>query len=480
MTIREYLQQMGYATVPETFYELMRMWEEWYRGDVRSFHHYTVNNGGRHIQCRRDTLNMAKRVCEDWANLLMNEQVRITLGGENGASAEQEFFDRVAKSNNLRVRLNESQEMKAACGTMAYLPYAADVELNAQTGEPIGGGTVKVMCVPAENIYPLSWENGVINECAFAALHTVGSRETAKTSDFLHVQMHLLEGNRYVIYNSLFGYENGNISPVPLDTIPATANVPDRIETGSEERSFIIDRMAIANNIDCNCPLGISVFANAVGILRGVDLIYDSYNNEFILGKKRIMVSESAVLTDDSGRPAYDANDLVFTQLPGGLGDDPVIREIDMTLRAAEHETALQNRLDLLSAQCGFGVKRYKFDSGSVATATQVVAENSDLFRTLKKHETILEGALTELVRAILRIGRDTLRLPLNPDVEITIDFDDSIIEDKQSDFARDWQMLAGGVLRPEEFRARWMHEDIETARANLPGMAQMDESVVV
>ena len=54
-------------------------WAEWYSGTVKSWHNYNVYNGKRHIQMHRLSLNMAKKVCEDWANLLVNEKTDITL-----------------------------------------------------------------------------------------------------------------------------------------------------------------------------------------------------------------------------------------------------------------------------------------------------------------------------------------------------------------------------------------------------------------
>lgn len=57
-----------------------------------------------------------------------------------------------------------------------------------------------------------------------------------------------------------------------------------------------------------------------------------------------------------------------------------------------------------------------------------------------------------------------------------SIDFDDSIIEDKQTDFARDMQMLNAGIMNAWEFRARWMNEDEATAKAALPKMEDMTD----
>lgn len=142
-----------------------------------------------------------------------------------------------------------------------------------------------------------------------------------------------------------------------------------------------------------------------------------------------------------------------------------------MSLRTAEFNTGMQDMLNILSSKCGFGENHYKFNQGSIATATQVISENSTLFRTIKKHEIVLEQAITELCRSLLRMGNRYMGASLNEDVQISIDFDDSIIEDKGQDFNRDVQLLNAGIMNDWEFRMRWMNEDEATAKAALPKM---------
>lgn len=74
----------------------------------------------------------------------------------------------------------------------------------------------------------------------------------------------------------------------------------------------------------------------------------------------------------------------------------------------------------------------------------------------------------------ILRLGKTAMGLSLNEDVEISIDFDDSIIEDKERDFNRDARLLQMGIMNDWEFRMKWMNEDEETAKAALPQMEQL------
>ena len=200
---------------------------------------------------------------------------------------------------------------------------------------------------------------------------------------------------------------------------------------------------------------------------------YDSYVNEFVLGKKRIIVKPEAT-KDIDGEPVFDPNDTVYYVLPEDSQNGSVIDQVDMTLRTAEHNAGLQDMLNALSSKCGFGENHYKFDNGNISTATQVISENSSMFRTIKKHEIILEDVLIELCRIILRLGNTYMGAGLNEDVEISIDFDDSIIEDKATDFSRDMQLLNAGIMNDWEFRAKWMNEDPATAKKSLPKMEDM------
>lgn len=465
MNIFEKLKERGFDTVPESFYTTIGVWKSWYEGEVKDFHRYNVFNGQNHVQCRRYTMGMAKKVCEDWANLLMNEKVNITLEG----TKEQDFFDSVCADNNFAVKISEMQELKAAIGTVAYIPRVVGVTVNPSTGSISGAAEdIKLDYCTAENIFPLSWENGKVKECAFS------TSITQKGDKYLYLQIHRLgENGFYQIENVLYKDQNGNLSEVEAATVPGYENIPPVVKTGSKERQFVIDRLNIANNVDVSLPLGVSVYANAIDQLKGVDIAYDSYVNEFVLGKKRIIVKPEAT-KDLDGQPVFDPNDTVYYVLPEDTQNGSIIDQVDMKLRTAEHNAGLQDMLNALSSKCGFGENHYKFDNGNISTATQVISENSSMFRTIKKHEIILEDVLIELCRIILRLGNTYMSAGLNEDVEISVDFDDSIIEDKASDFARDMQLLQAGIMNDWEFRMRWMNEDEATAKRMLPGMEDM------
>ena len=460
------LKELGFSTVDESFYRKVDEWKSWYAGDVKGFHRYKVRNGISTVRCKRYTLNMGKKIPEDWANLLMNEKVSITLEGNK----EQEFINRVFEENNFWVKSNEMQEMAFALGTAAIIPRVVGMRAAERTPIPGSASDIVLDYVTVENIWPIAWQNGVITECAFSSVVTVNG------DDYCYLQIHRKVNGLYDIENRIYRYCNNNLEmELPLTEVHGFERVPSVVHTNSDKRQFVIDRPNIVNNFEYSIPLGIPVYANAIDVLKGVDIAYDSYVNEFILGKKRIMVKPAAIKYLE-GEPAFDPDDLAYYVLPEDVQDGAVITPIDMTLRTEEHNTGIQDQLNLLSSKCGFGENHYRFNQGSISTATQVISENSTLFRTIKKHEIILEQVLVELCQIILHLGNTAMSAGLNEDVEISIDFDDSIIEDKQSDFARDMQLLNAGIMNDWEFRAKWMNEDEATAKRMLPKMEDMTD----
>lgn len=458
MNIQNKLKEMGFNSVPQSFYSMIDVWNRWYEGDVKDFHHYTVYNGLADVECKRYSVGMGKKVCEDWADLLMNEKVQITLEGQK----EQAFVDDVFDNNNFWVKINEYQERKAATGTVAYIPATENMIVEQGTGNIVDGGQLHINFCSAPSIHPLSWNNGIIRECAFTSEKTVDDKQ------YTYVQIHRLENGTYNIENRLFlaGEE------VSLASVRGFENVPEVIHTGSDKPQFVIDRLNITNSDEDN-PLGIAVFAHAIDQLKAVDIVYDTYVNEFILGKKRIVVQPSATGTLD-GRPVFDKRETIYYVLPEDVKDGNILQQVDMSLRTEEFNTGMQDMLNVLSSKCGFGENHYKYEQGNISTATQVISENSSMFRTIKKHEIILESALKELCRILLRMGNQYMGMNLDEDVEISIDFDDSIIENREQNEARIYQMLSAGLMKAEEARSILMNEDEATAKAALPKMQDM------
>ena len=469
MNIFTYLKKKGIDTVDSSFYTKIKLWDSWYRGNVARFHSYRIYNGsGKHTNCRRKSLGMTKKICEDIADLLLNEKVKITIDD----NATSDFVNQVLEDARFNVLGNEYQERKAACGTVAYVPYLTDMEVDE--GGNIISAKIKLDYVVSRSIYPTAWENGRITECLFVF------EKTYQRKKYAHMQLHKREttedgGFQYVIENGVVLASDGagkELSEEDWNKIPYFQGLAPRVETGSDKPQFVIDKLNIANNVDEDDtnPMGVSIYANACDVLAKIDLEYDSYANEFELGRKRIFVAPE-MLTDANGEQIFDPNDTVFYTLPEDYFKDTkeAMHEVDMKLRVTEHEDAINNDLNLLGFKCGFGTQFYRFERGNVTTATQVISENSDLYRSVCKHEIILEDVLKNLIRVIIRLGNAAKLGSFKEDADITIDFDDSIIEDSSAERNEDRQDVSIGAMGLDEYRAKWYGETIEKARENLP-----------
>lgn len=416
--IREYLTKHKYNTASDEIYNHIGEWLEWYQNDVERFHKYKVFNGVSTKEEERYKLGMAKKVCEDWANLLLNEKVAIKAG--NYEKRLQEILD----DNNFLVRANQLIEMAFALGTGALVEY-------------LDGEKVVIDYIRADMIYPLSWENGDITECAFGSIRVIDGNE------IIYLQIHRLgdadqgeDPELYYIENKYIDKKESVELEIPGDMLPL-------IPTKYDSPLFQIITPNICNNIDLDSPLGVSVFANAIDQLKGCDLVYDSYMNEFVLGRKRILVpisfAKMQMEQDGVSAPAFDASDTVYYQMPGDRDGNLKLTEVDMSIRANEHELAVQRSLDVLALKTGLGTGRYQFDSSGVKTATEVISDKSDLYQNRQKNAIIVNAALIDMVEAIafLDAGRE---------VEVSIDFDDSIIEDTNTTIDKNIKLVQSGL----------------------------------
>lgn len=417
--IQQYLREYKYNTAPDETYSHIDEWLEWYQGDVEKFHRYKVYNGVVTTENKRYSMGMAKKLCEDWANLILNEKVSIKAGDY------EKRLNEILEANNFRVRGNQLLELVFALGTGAFVEYRD------------ANGNVIIDYIRADMIYPLSWDNGDITECAFGTTRVIDGKE------HIYLQIHRLgreedgeDPRLYYIENKYIDTESGKEIEVPEEIEPL-------VPTGYDRPLFQIISPNICNNIDLDSPLGISIYANCIAQLKGCDLIYDSYVNEFVLGRKRILVPISAakmqMQKEGITAPAFDASDSVYYQMPGDRQEDLKLTEVDMAIRAQEHELGMQRSLDILSLKAGMGTGRFQFNSAGVKTATEVISDKSDLYQNLRRNEIPVKSALIGMVKAVSFLDTGT-------EVDATVDFDDSIIEDSNTTIERNIKLIQAGL----------------------------------
>ena len=431
----------------------IKIWKAWYKGKYRPFHNYFVTTGmGIKTRLEKSTLGMAKAVSEAWADLLMNENTQIVL-----PEKDDEILQEILEQNNFKYLMNDLIEKAFALSCGAVIVGVNNLSVD-NGGNSLSDGVLKIQYIDAEKVYPITFENGKCTECAFV------SSSTTRTTISIHL---LNENGEYEIRNS---YYKGNGNNLVFES------EEEPFLTHSVNPLFTLIKPAIANNVDIDNPMGISIYANAIDQLKSIDNIYDSLDNEFLLGKKRLYISTDLDQIDSEGnrvRDYFDPHDVLVYHLPVDSKGNNLITSQSDELRADAHITALNGQLSTLSVKCGLGKGYFTFNGAEMrvsSTATEIMSKNADLFRTMKKHEKVLEQALKDIVQAIIFVCNNFTKIKFSEVLrsDIKVLFDDSIFEDKESLKESDRKDVQLGALSLVEYRMRHYGETEEEAKAKI------------
>lgn len=403
-------------------YDYMQIWKEWLAGDVADFHHYKVKlASGTTVNKEILTMNMPKKVCEDMAKLLWTEKTQIQLKRKKDTIKLWSILDN--KVNNFTTNFPIFIEQVMGLGNGALIEYKDN-------------GVTTIDYVTGDLVIPYKYTNsyvyGLITVSRYSETEDAETNKE-KTFYYTHITYHEHENGKYKRKHELYKSENDNElgNEINFNEIYPDIEKEDEIET--DVPYFQVLKPNLANNLDMSSPLGISIFANSIDRFKAIDLKYDSFSREFVLGKKRILVDNTTLkakaIPNENGKIDYvqqfDANDEVYVAVEG-MEKQPA-KEIDFTLRTKDHIDAINAELNWLSSNVGLGENYYKFDGVSVKTATEVISENSKAFRTRTRHLINVNDVVYDLVRAICHIeGIDASDIVITPD--------DSIITDKNAE----------------------------------------------
>lgn len=464
-----YLNKKLHTNIATEYYADIRTWRAWWEGYVKEVHSYRemgVDNAPRERKLYR--MGMAKRVCEDWASLLLNEKTTIALEhkGSNEYLQGKDGTGGVLGYNNFWAEGNELIEKAFAYGTGAFVARAESAKVSGSGAViPDAGCKVGIEYVDALGIIPLSVHKSKITECAFISEFT----DKGKNCCYLETHTKGKDGN-YIIENEYFMIDGGQLKKAELP-----AGIAPQINTGGPLPWFAIFYPNISNNIRHNNGLGISVYANALDNLLGVDIAYNNFIKDFKLGGKKVFYNKSMLQTNSDGKTITpdDVAQQLFQQVGDGMDFDAkaMVQEFNPSLRVTENKDGVQAQLDYLSFKCGMGTHRYQFENGGVKTATEYTGERQELVQHANKHMIVLESALKTLCQAIQYIGKTFAGADCDPDTAIVINFEDGFVIDREAESAKDMQLVANGIMAPHEYRMKHFGETEEVARAAVNNM---------
>ena len=419
-------------------------------------------------------MNAAKAVCAEMSGLVWGEECTINVSIEGRTSTDEDpdplnaFVQKVLCANAFHEKMQESIEEGLALGGSALKVWAESK--HDEDGNEIPE-TRKVMLgyAMADQFIPISWDNAMVTEGVFVSRIAKGGYY------YTRLEWHMWNGLTYVITNELYRSEiqKGKTPDESQDILgvryPLSEIYPyleEETEIPVEESLFTYWRTPIANNLDDNSPLGMSIYGNSLETLHALDVCFDSFVREFRLGKKRIIVPARAVrsvVDPVSGKLCryFDANDETYEALASDTPDDLKIQDNSVELRVDEHVSAINAFLSILCLQTGFSAGTFTFDQhGGLKTATEVVSENSKTYKTIKTIQKQIRPAIEHLVRNIIDVailyemdyeGQSIESLVANG-YNVNITFDDGITQDRQTNLNEGVMLVGAGLLSKYTF----------------------------
>ncbi|PEB52454.1 portal protein [Bacillus sp. AFS098217] len=413
----EKVTDMKDVMMTDKMYNNIEKWKQLYMGYYPKWHDVTYQtvDGNSHKRQMR-TLGMPKVISAEMANLVFNEKCEISLSDEETHNYVQEVF----KNSSFYLQFQNYLEYMFAIGGIVAKVYAD------KKGVRIG-------FVNADCFIPTADDGKTVTEGIFIN----ESRKNNKKYTLL--EWHRWEKDVYVIRNELYESDGSDLGvKISLDRM--YPDLKEEVEIKNLKRSlFVYIKPNLANNVDLTSRLGVSIYSAALDTIQSLDVAFDSFEREFRLGKKRIIVPSSAVRTivdPQSGQMQryFDSNDEVYEAMNF---DDAAamnkIHDISVELRVDEHIAAINALLNILSMQTGFSTGSFTFDSQGLKTATEVVSQNSKTYRTRNGHITIIEEALKDLIAVILDVSELYEFYSAPEEYDVSVNFDDSIAEDRNT-----------------------------------------------
>lgn len=482
----------GVPAFNQFYYFGIFIWKHLYKGFYSPWHRILAPTVAdpRHKRTM-DRMDTAKAICAELAGLVWSEQCEVHVSQEGEEQPLEEFVHDVLVKNGFWTKMQEHIEQVLALGGGAIKVWYDEKHDSAGNVVP-GSGGIRLGFCQADQFVPTEWDSAQVTGGVFI------SREAKGGYYFTRLEWHKWDGLTYYISNEAYRAErkeNQNPESIesqdilgfryPLSEIYPFLNEETALQ-GLTTSLFAYYRTAAANNIDDNSPLGVSIYANALSTLKALDICYDSFIREFSLGKKRIIVPAQCLRTvvdPQTGemRRYFDATDEAFVALATDDSDALKIQDNSVALRVDEHERAINALLSILCLQVGFSAGTFTFDRAQgLKTATEVISENSKTYKTIKAQQLQVKLAIAKIIDGIIQVAQlydvqwkgYSIRALASRGWETKVVFDDSILQDRQTNINEGILLTSNGLMSKKRFLMEKLGYTEEEATKELAEIA--------
>lgn len=393
------------------------------------------------------SLNIPAAICRELARPTLAE-LEVTIEGSAGNYLMEQF-------NTAKKRFQPALETFLALGGGAFKPY-------------IFNNRILVSYCSPNTFQPTRFD--ISGECVGGVF-----KEGIKSNGQYYVKLesHEFENGRYIIRNRAFeSTQSGSVGrPVALNTVPEWADLQEETPIeGIEYPLFSYFRTPRANKLNPDSGVGVSMYADAVELIRQADTQWERLQWEYKSGERKIFGERSQVNIERFGK------DRLYAFGPFYSENGDLLHEFSPEYRDSSVYAGFQSILKQIEFNVGLAFGTISDPMSVERTATEVEATKQRMYTTIEGIKTNLESTLDGLIYA-MSVMAGLYGLAPSGDYSVTYEWGDSILEDtstKQLALADMRNDVAAGLIRPELYVMKKYNVTEEEALGMMPRMADM------
>lgn len=400
----KFLRDLGLK--PDTSMDtLQTQWWGWYTKSNK-YYKQSFNLGDNVDACERLSISPAAMVAGEIPSLVMTEGTQISSADEG----VNEWLLRTMPNF-----VDEQADFMANVFALGTGAWVVDFNLCAQ------GIKSSIKSYNAWQVIPL-----IGGGCAFVSRVSVDGQ----TLDQLQVRMLVEETGTEHIFTYLFDTER--------HVRYMTDTIVEDLDTRQSLPTYAIVTPSKPNTHIEYTVLGSSIIEDAIDTFRLVDEAFNQLYWQVRLSLPRVIADDSGLKRDPKTGQAIvrdTLNQLLYSSVQSASGDMP-ITIYNPDTHISDMVEAINNALGMMGQRTGFGVGYWSFSQNTgLKTATEVVAANSALMRTIRRHEHAIENSIRDLVQGAYSAECAlTGRTISEGEVDVTVVWDDSVINDDKQD----------------------------------------------
>lgn len=414
----------------------------------------------------------------------------VTKDIPKGPTERAEYLN--AQYVKLKDALRVQIEYGIAKGGLVIKPYPvkhggfAVPQTDIMTGEVIENKipqewTIEFDYIQANNFYPLAFDaSGKITEAAFI------EHKIDKDTIYSRLEYHKLdiERNSVTVYNKAYkaksttGKTDYLGEEIALTEVAEWATFEPEITIANVNRLlFAYFKMPEANTIDTHSPLGVSGFDKVRGLIEEADKQYSRLLWEFEGGELAIDIDRNALKwVEDPNNP--DKGHSIVPELQSrlyrkvDLGEDNTYEVFSPSLR----DQSIINGLNciLMRIEDGAGISRGTLSdvTTEAKTATELRMLRIRSYETNAHIQKAIERALEDAIY-IMNVYCDLYDITPDGEYEVSYEWDDSIINDSDTELSKRILLMQNGLAGKVETRMWYFGETENQAREALKRIQQ-------